>query len=43
VITAIAAVFLLGEPLRTSVLIGGIAIVGGLALALTSAAAGRRP
>lgn len=34
VLTAIAAVFLLGEPLRTTVVVGGIAIVGGLALAL---------
>jgi drug/metabolite transporter (DMT)-like permease len=34
VITALAAVTLLGEPLRTNVLIGGGAIVGGLALAL---------
>jgi drug/metabolite transporter (DMT)-like permease len=38
VITALAAVTLLGEPLRTNVLIGGAAIVGGLALALA-----RRP
>lgn len=34
VITAIAAIFLLGEPLRPTVAIGGAAIVGGLALAL---------
>lgn len=34
VITALAAVAILGEPLRTNVLIGGAAIVGGLALAL---------
>ena len=34
VITALAAVTILGEPLRTNVLIGGAAIVGGLALAL---------
>jgi drug/metabolite transporter (DMT)-like permease len=38
VITAIAAVFILGEPLRTTVAIGGIAIVGGLALALRAKA-----
>ena len=34
VLTAIAAIFLLGEPLRSTVAIGGAAIVGGLALAL---------
>lgn len=34
VITAVAAVALLAETLRTNVLIGGAAIVGGLALAL---------
>jgi drug/metabolite transporter (DMT)-like permease len=34
VITALAAVTLLGEPLRANVLVGGAAIVGGLALAL---------
>ena len=34
VITAVAAIFLLGEPLRTTVAIGGAAIVAGLALAL---------
>jgi drug/metabolite transporter (DMT)-like permease len=34
VITALAAVTILGEPLRTNVLVGGAAIVGGLALAL---------
>lgn len=35
VITALAAVLILGEPLRTNVAIGGVAIVGGLALALS--------
>jgi drug/metabolite transporter (DMT)-like permease len=34
VITALAAVLLLGEAMRTNVLLGGAAIVGGLALAL---------
>ncbi len=34
VITAIAAIFVLGEPLQTTVALGGAAIVGGLALAL---------
>ena len=34
VITAIAAIFLLAEPLRPVVAIGGAAIVGGLAIAL---------
>ncbi len=34
VITALAAVTILGEPLRTNVLAGGAAIVGGLAIAL---------
>jgi drug/metabolite transporter (DMT)-like permease len=34
VLTAIAAIFVLGEPLRTTVAIGGAAIVGGLAIAL---------
>jgi drug/metabolite transporter (DMT)-like permease len=34
VLTAVAAIFVLGEPLRTTVAIGGAAIVGGLALAL---------
>jgi drug/metabolite transporter (DMT)-like permease len=34
VLTAIAAVVLLGEPARATVAIGGTAIVGGLALAL---------
>lgn len=34
VLTALSAVVLLGEPLRTNVLVGGAAIVGGLALAL---------
>jgi drug/metabolite transporter (DMT)-like permease len=34
VITALAAVTILGEPLRTNVLLGGAAILGGLALAL---------
>ncbi len=34
VITALSAVVLLGEELRTNVLLGGAAIVGGLALAL---------
>lgn len=38
VITALFAVVLLAEPLRTNVLIGGAAIVGGLALALTASA-----
>jgi drug/metabolite transporter (DMT)-like permease len=38
VITALAAVTILGEPLRTNVVIGGAAIVGGLAVALA-----RRP
>jgi drug/metabolite transporter (DMT)-like permease len=37
VITAIAAVVILAEPLRPTVAIGGGAIVGGLALALTAA------
>jgi drug/metabolite transporter (DMT)-like permease len=36
VITAIAAVLLLDEPLRMTVALGGAAIVGGLALALTA-------
>jgi len=36
VLTAVAAIFLLGEPLRTTVALGGAAIVGGLALALTA-------
>lgn len=34
VLTAIAAIFVLAEPLRPTVAIGGAAIVGGLALAL---------
>jgi len=34
VLTAAAAIALLGEPLRTTIAIGGTAIVGGLALAL---------
>ena len=34
VLTAIAAIFVLGEPLRTIVALGGLAIIGGLALAL---------
>jgi drug/metabolite transporter (DMT)-like permease len=34
VLTAVAAIFVLAEPLRTTVAIGGAAIVGGLALAL---------
>jgi drug/metabolite transporter (DMT)-like permease len=34
VLTAVAAIFLLGEPLRATVALGGVAIVGGLALAL---------
>jgi drug/metabolite transporter (DMT)-like permease len=34
VITALAAVVILGEPLRLNVVLGGAAIVGGLALAL---------
>jgi drug/metabolite transporter (DMT)-like permease len=38
VVTALAAVVLLAEPLRTNVLIGGAAIVGGLALALVRGA-----
>jgi len=38
VITALAAVTLLAEPLRLNVALGGAAIVGGLALALTSRA-----
>ncbi len=38
VITALAAVPLLGETMRTNVLIGGAGIVGGLAVALA-----RRP
>jgi len=41
VITALAAVVLLGEPLRTNVLIGGAAILGGLALALTARASAK--
>jgi len=36
VITALAAIVLLDEPLRTTVALGGAAIVGGLALALTT-------
>jgi drug/metabolite transporter (DMT)-like permease len=35
VITALAAITILGEPLRTNVLAGGAAIVGGLAIALS--------
>jgi drug/metabolite transporter (DMT)-like permease len=35
VLTAVAAIFLLGEPLRMNVALGGAAIVGGLALALS--------
>jgi drug/metabolite transporter (DMT)-like permease len=34
VLTAVAAIFLLDEPLRATIAIGGAAIVGGLALAL---------
>ena len=36
VLTAVAAIFVLGEPLRSTVALGGAAIVGGLALALTA-------
>lgn len=36
VLTAVAAIFVLGEPLRTTVALGGAAIVGGLALALSA-------
>lgn len=36
VITALAALGLLGESLRPTLAIGGAAIVGGLAIALTS-------
>lgn len=36
VITALAAVAVLAEPLRTNVLVGGAAIVGGLAVALSA-------
>ncbi len=43
VITALAAIALLGEPLRTNVLIGGAAIVGGLALALIRTSGASRP
>jgi len=39
VLTALAAIVILGEPLRTTVAIGGAAIVGGLALALRRAVA----
>jgi drug/metabolite transporter (DMT)-like permease len=38
VVTALSAIPLLGEPLRTAVAIGGAAIVGGLALALKAKA-----
>ncbi len=37
VITAAAAIAILGEPMRTTLAVGGAAIVGGLALALTAA------
>lgn len=41
VITALAAIGILGEPLRMNVVIGGAAIVSGLALALRATAAAR--
>src|SRR5690606_1684605 len=41
VLTALAAVVLLAEPLRTNVIVGGAAIVGGLALALVRASDAR--